>query len=339
MQAFLYHQDELVMDLFNDIASVPRSDQIELKLGKRMSVEFLSHPLKDALQILAKRVAVPLWISREARYDETKVSLTATGPWLSVIDRLLDGTEYRLVRLHDELYWIGKPENRREAENAWTQFFVKRATAGDRVAAALDDATRFEFIATPLTDAVSYLEERHGVDIEILANPNVPVDRELYEIPVTRELRGISYGIALNMLVHELELDWRVFDEVILIGTAEQLERFRTVEDKRLRRAIRLAGTDCPITTALEARTKFEFVVTPLGDVATYLAKRHGVEIAVTDGQRGVPISMELSGLSLSVALDLMMNKVGLDWDTDGETIFVGDQPAVDEFRRTMITK
>ena len=70
------------------------------------------------------------------------------------------------------------------------------------------------------------------------------------------------------------------------------------------------------VRKALATPTKMEFVDTPLSDVAAYLKDLHGIEIQLDGqalGKAGVtadtPISLELKGVPLAAALQLIDDK------------------------------
>jgi 2-phospho-L-lactate guanylyltransferase (CobY/MobA/RfbA family) len=93
----------------------------------------------------------------------------------------------------------------------------------ERIAQALKEPTRFEFLDTPLQDVVETLKDLHQIDIQIhkraLEEEGIPPDS-----PVTRDLKGISLRSALRLMLGELDLTYVITDEVLLITTQEEAD-------------------------------------------------------------------------------------------------------------------
>ena len=94
-------------------------------------------------------------------------------------------------------------------------------SAGEaRIAAALEAETGFEFLETPLSDVIEFLEDLHSIEIELDAN--VLEESGIGpETLVTRNLKGIRLASALNLVLRDLDMAWIVRDEVLLITTPE----------------------------------------------------------------------------------------------------------------------
>ena len=101
---------------------------------------------------------------------------------------------------------------------------ARKGNAEQKIAAALNDDTRLEFIETPLEDVVAFLRDQHGIPIEIdkKALDNVGVGTDT---PVTRNLKGISLRSALRLILKDLGLTYIIRDEVLLITSSEEAEK------------------------------------------------------------------------------------------------------------------
>ncbi|MHC4401725.1 MAG: tetratricopeptide repeat protein, partial [Planctomycetota bacterium] len=92
-----------------------------------------------------------------------------------------------------------------------------------RIRQALDSPTAFEFIDTPLDDAMRYLRRFHQIEIKIdgraLDDVGIPSDT-----PITQSLRGVSLRSGLRLLLRPLDLTYAIQDEVLLITTPEEAE-------------------------------------------------------------------------------------------------------------------
>jgi hypothetical protein len=93
-----------------------------------------------------------------------------------------------------------------------------------RIYAELNKPTVLEFIETPLTDVIAYLKDYHKIEIQLdqklLDDAGISSD-----VPITRDLRGISLRSALDILLRELDLTWIVDSEVLLITTKDEAKK------------------------------------------------------------------------------------------------------------------
>ncbi|MCA9265082.1 MAG: hypothetical protein KDA60_14580 [Planctomycetales bacterium] len=89
-----------------------------------------------------------------------------------------------------------------------------------KILAALRSETRVEFVSAPLSDVVQFLEDLHGIQIEIAADSLTDSGLDL-DVEVTKNLRGISLGSALNIMLREFRLTYVIKDEVLLITTED----------------------------------------------------------------------------------------------------------------------
>ncbi|WP_161603405.1 hypothetical protein [Blastopirellula marina] len=103
---------------------------------------------------------------------------------------------------------------------------VDLATTGDaekKIFEQLNEQTKIAFIDTPLVEVVEYLKTLHGIEIQL--NNRALEDVGLSpDVPVTRNLEGISLRSALRLLLKELELTYVVANEVLEITTPEDAE-------------------------------------------------------------------------------------------------------------------
>ncbi len=103
---------------------------------------------------------------------------------------------------------------------------VEKLRPGANVAAiekALDSATQIEFVETPLQDVVDYLKDYHHIEIQIDAKALKDAGIEP-TAPITKNLKGISFRSALNLILREIGLTYVIQDEVLLITTPKEAE-------------------------------------------------------------------------------------------------------------------
>lgn len=103
--------------------------------------------------------------------------------------------------------------------------FKERSAAEERIRAALDEDTRLDFIETPLDQVIDFLEELHGVSVEIDAKALDDVGIGT-DVPITRKLEGISLRSALRLLLDDLELTYIIKHEALMITTTEAADAF-----------------------------------------------------------------------------------------------------------------
>jgi hypothetical protein len=94
----------------------------------------------------------------------------------------------------------------------------RQVHTSDQVREALGTLTRMEFTEMPLIDAVDYLKDHHGIEIQLdhraLEAAGVGTDT-----PVTRVLNGLPLDASLKLLLGEYDLTYLVHDGVLLITT------------------------------------------------------------------------------------------------------------------------
>ncbi|PQO29552.1 hypothetical protein DTL21_26235 [Bremerella cremea] len=96
-------------------------------------------------------------------------------------------------------------------------------TAEQKIFQQLDAETKIQFIDTPLEEVVGYLKTLHGIEIQI--DNRALEDMGLTsDMPVTRNIEGISLRSALRLMLKELELTYIVANEVLMITTQDEAD-------------------------------------------------------------------------------------------------------------------
>ena len=140
----------------------------------------------------------------------------------------------------------------------------------------LDQPTRMEFVDTPLKDVVAYVSAQHRMPIRILkdsyAYGNVIPDQ-----PITKNLRDLSLRSALNLLLDDLLLDYRVTDRgEILIFTAE-----KNAIAQRPVSAVQTKANERNQAVLEKTIVSLEFIDTPFKDVIAFIADQVDVTIVL----------------------------------------------------------
>ena len=122
------------------------------------------------------------------------------------------------VRYPPAPVWKALTERRKK----WASVDLKDDSPTERlIRKALQEDTEFNFVDTPLSDAVQIIGEQHGINIRldtlVLEEAGVPTDE-----PVNLIISGITLKSALKIMLENMpneELTWVVEDEVMKITT------------------------------------------------------------------------------------------------------------------------
>jgi hypothetical protein len=180
-----------------------------------------------------------------------------------------------------------------------------------------------EFSETPLYDVLDYLQDEHGIPIAFAGAWD-----DGREEPISLNYKDIPFFLALAMIAKKGGVDWAAYNNVVVVGPADNVEQYRNL---RFRRAVKLARTGV-FRDALDEQTRLEFLETPLRDILDFLRDLHSISNIVIVGEirSGTPVTCYLKDTTLACAFDVMLLPEGLTWDTDGEVIYVGTEEAVD---------
>jgi len=101
------------------------------------------------------------------------------------------------------------------------EYLPKLTPVEEKLLSALDSPTTFDFIESPLQDAVDYLKDHHGIEIQL---DNKALEHAVIGsyTPVTRKLSGISLRAALRLLLGSVDMTFDIRDEVLQFTTKEE---------------------------------------------------------------------------------------------------------------------
>src|SRR5438105_1995514 len=106
-------------------------------------------------------------------------------------------------------------------------FAVQAAENEQKIRAELAKPTNIEFNETSLKDAVAYLHDVHGINIQLdekrLEEVSVPLDT-----PITKVLKGVSLGSALKLMLEPIGLTYVIEHEVLRITSLDYAQRSAT---------------------------------------------------------------------------------------------------------------
>jgi len=133
------------------------------------------------------------------------------------------------------------------------------AASEAKIRSELGIATTMEFIETPLQDAVEYLKDLHGIEIQLdergLEDSGLGTDT-----PITGTLKGISLGSALRQMLWRIDATYIVHDGVLLISTPDALDR---MVDLRVYDIRKLLGPTVDADDLVETLALIEAQVVP----------------------------------------------------------------------------
>jgi hypothetical protein len=93
--------------------------------------------------------------------------------------------------------------------------------ANDRILKALSESTEMDFVETPLKDFAESLQIRHGIKIELDAEPMAAIGVTA-DTPLTYKAKGLSLNSALGQILPQLKLSYVIDNGRMLITTAEK---------------------------------------------------------------------------------------------------------------------
>lgn len=107
-----------------------------------------------------------------------------------------------------------------------------------KIRAALKKEVVLDFEKTPITEAVAYIKDFVGVEIQLdlkaLSDAGIESDT-----PITFDIKGVSLKSALNLMLRPLDLTYVYKDEVLLITTPSQVEKYLKVKVYDIRDLLR----------------------------------------------------------------------------------------------------
>ena len=101
--------------------------------------------------------------------------------------------------------------------------YAKTGRAEKKIQEELERETKIDFIEDPISDVMTYLEQYHGIQIEL----DVPALDALgidSNSPITKQLSGVKLKSALNLILQDLGLTYVIEDEVLQITSPDEAE-------------------------------------------------------------------------------------------------------------------
>jgi hypothetical protein len=193
-----------------------------------------------------------------------------------------------------------------------------------KILAALDEPTELDFTQQPLSDVVEYLKAKH--DVEIVFDRKLPAKRGIEPYAsITFKIDDVTLRKALDAMLDPLGLAVGIRHEVLLITTkplaASSLDLPEIPAGQRL--APKLGES-------LAELTECNFNDHTLSDAVEYFKAKHKIEIsldveALSKARVGSDtlLSMNVKGITLKSALELMLEPLDLTSVADGDTLVI----------------
>ena len=324
LQAILNQNDPKTFRELANAISLSNENIYDWYTKKQVSVDFKDVRLKDALAQLQRQVLIPTWIAADVVDDKTPVTLKSNDTWKQTVDAVLARSPYEFANLGEGLFWVGNPMNLKQAIDIVQQGAKRIPDDARRTADALREVARLEFIETPLSDVLDYLQDFGGIQIEMLGKHG--------DTSITFSMQ-VPLHTFLTLVTAKYESDWFVSGDAVMIGTKKEVAAFRKRDEVRKGRLEKISAVNRRMVAALQEPTKVEFIETPLIDVSEYLSDRYVVRFYVArDTPRDTTVTNDLTG-NLAWTLDVMLHHVSLDWDSDGHVIYIGNEKALKAFQ------
>ena len=95
---------------------------------------------------------------------------------------------------------------------------LKRSQAEERIFKALHEETNIDFVEQPLSDVLQFLQDLHKIQIQ-LDKQSMEDAGIANDVTVTGNIKNVALGNALTLMLEDLELDFLVTHDVLLITT------------------------------------------------------------------------------------------------------------------------
>lgn len=293
--------------------------------GKSVTVLGDNRKVGDLVTELLAEVALPIILDEEvSRCEEVIVVGRHRGPWHEVLEQSLKNTQFRLAYLPGNYLWLGREARKSEMAERFARSAMKAIVHG-QIGRALHEVTHIRLRSTALEDVVALLRDQHDIPIWILDGDTT--------FPVTIDFRSLPLHMGLTTLCELSAHDWYASEDMLVIGKPETVARFGESQLQRDRRDAENRRINTPVTRELMKHTRLDFIEMPMQNVVANLAEMHGIPFYLTRDRAQVLFTGFMTRRSLSVALDHALFPLDLNWFTDGELIYVGDEARLRELR------
>ena len=170
----------------------------------------------------------------------------------------------------------------------------------------LETKISFDFVNTPLEDAIAFFN--CIMPISFIVDTQAGIGQK----PITLKANAMKFKVALKWICRLTETSLVLEDRVLFISTEKRLKEG----------AFRLAKPLPPaLEKKLQRKVSFDFVDTPLPDIARFLTDLTGTSFQLDSkaAPKGTTITLKVNDQTLERALGWMMRIHGLGYRPEGE--------------------
>jgi len=122
---------------------------------------------------------------------------------------------------------IASPKRSRGQE-PWPSVRTSASLVEEKVYKSLSDSTEVEFVDVPVAEALAFLADKHGSPIKLDGRALKELEITS-DAPVSLSVKGITLRSALRLLLNDLNLEFIVQNEVILVTSPTRMSKFKEV--------------------------------------------------------------------------------------------------------------
>lgn len=279
----------------NDPDAVARA-QIQTALDAALEIDVTDAPLEEVFGLLHERRALNLVVDPAAVAVERTVTLTLQGTTVrQVLDRVLGDARLQM-RVWSGALLVTAPGKDLGAPPLPGPDPAGQAIATHRIDVDLD--------GVPLAQALSFLSEAAGVELEVAPDAERLVDGA----EVHARLREVTLPHALTLVTHLHGLTWRTNGK-LRVEVRRPRERAAAVGAGPLSKEEVTARLDARVTLSLDDGNVF--------DLAEQLEARTGLRFRVDNAGKDDAVSLEVADVSVREALDMVCDMHGARWTVE----------------------
>jgi len=305
--------------------------------NRKVSFEFEDTPLTEAIAFLQILTKVNMIFDPEAVQEKGSepVTLKVTNERLDAALRQIlapAGLDFALL---DEAVFISTPEHLERLRRMGDRSAGVGMTTA--MAEELDRKITFEFIDTPFSEAIEFLQRLTDGNIEVSAKAM----ENSGDVPITFNVTGMPLDVSLRWVCRFADLDYEVIGNIIYIMDPDRLAEMRR-QDAEAAEAAHLPDSvrELGIERRLARKVTFEFIETPLSEALQFLQTLTESTIVcdpVSAADRyTTPITLSLTNTRLSVALRWILRMADLDYGLVDGAVFISTPERIASARRAL---
>ncbi|MHC4249983.1 MAG: STN domain-containing protein, partial [Planctomycetota bacterium] len=288
-------------------------------LSRKVTTEFVDTPFLEAVHFLQTLFETTITIDAAVPEEKRRAPVTLKAPsrqFAVALRQICDavGLDYSVVG-RGIVISMPEPEWARE---------IRRK---------LERKISFEFVDTPLTEAVAFLQTL--TKVSMILDPEGAQGEA--ERPITLKVTNEPLGVAFRRILALAGLDYALVGHAVFVSTRGRLVKARRAEAERRK--------DVGPAWAREFRAKlesrkitFEFAETPFTEAIAFigiLARANMiVDPEAAEAKGRTPVTLKVTDMPLDEALGWTCRLAGLDWTFTDQALVISTPERVAELRR-----